>query len=507
MRSLKTLAAAATLAGLLAMPPVMPQAFGAEMAGVAAGVTGSIQVARLTETVGRDVTSGDEIFLGDLISSAEDSQMQVLLLDETVFTIGPNSELIIDEFVYDPETDAGKVAAQVLKGAFRFTTGLVGQKDPDSVSIGTPLGTIGIRGTIVAGVVSGDQALIVLVGPGDEGATKERVGRIEVSNDQGAVSISRSGYGTILGADGPPSPPVAIPLETVNAILGAVGTDRQGRPTQATQKTTEETQEESSNEAVSEEDSGDESGETQTAQTDTSGGSTPPASAATPTQTPGPSTPQSSPATPATTPVSSSSLSGNIGGVDVASLAGSEIDVAVGGNEVAADTASSSSSNNDETEEVATSTNVVDGVTTISDLVSVTTGSASMSGGGNLTGDQGSTGSFTFTGTFNFGNQTAHFQMDGSWTGTNAGSYSINAGPDTYTSIFEKGGERFSSFSDGDLEPFKDTDNDFQLNNATSGTVNLRIRNANGVVAGALDTSVSIVDGSETITGSATATR
>lgn len=491
MRSLKTLAAAATLAGLLAMPPVMPQAFGAEMAGVAAGVTGSIQVARLTETVGRDVTSGDEIFLGDLISSAEDSQMQVLLLDETVFTIGPNSELIIDEFVYDPETDAGKVAAQVLKGAFRFTTGLVGQKDPDSVSIGTPLGTIGIRGTIVAGVVSGDQALIVLVGPGDEGATKERVGRIEVSNDQGAVSISRSGYGTILGADGPPSPPVAIPLETVNAILGAVGTDRQGRPTQATQKTTEETQEESSNEAVSEEDSGDESGETPTAQTDSSGGSTPPASTA----------------TPATTPVSSSSLSGNIGGVDVASLAGSEIDVAVGGNEVAADTASSSSSNNDETEEVATSTNVVDGVTTISDLVSVTTGSASMSGGGNLTGDQGSTGSFTFTGTFNFGNQTAHFQMDGSWTGTNAGSYSINAGPDTYTSIFEKGGERFSSFSDGDLEPFKDTDNDFQLNNATNGTVNLRIRNANGVVAGALDTSVSIVDGSETITGSATATR
>lgn len=502
MRCWKSMTAALVLAGLTALP----QAQGAEMAGVAAGVTGSIQVARLTDTVGRDVVSGDEIFLGDSISSSADSQMQVLLLDETVFTIGPNSELVIDEFVYDPETNAGKVAAQVLKGAFRFTTGLVGQEDPDAVSIGTPLGTIGIRGTIVAGVVSGDQALVVLIGPGDEGATKERVGRIEVANDQGTVSISRSGYGTVLGADGPPSPPVAIPVETVNAILGAVGTDRQGRPRQASQSAAAETQEEGGDESVSEEDGGQESGDTQSAQSG-SGSSTPSTASSSPSSTSGQTATRPASASPAATPVASTSLSGNIGGVNVAALAGSQIDVAVGGNDIATGNTATSSSNNDETEEVATSTNVVDGVTTISDLVSVTTGSASISGGGSLNGDQTSSGTFTFTGTFNFGNQTAQFQMSGSWTGTNSGNFSINAGPDAYTNIFEKGGERFSSFSDGDLEPFKDTDEDFQLNGATSGTVNLRVRNFNGIVAGALDTNVSIVDGTETITGSATATR
>lgn len=459
MRSWKTVLTAAVLTGLMAYTP----AGAAEMAGVAAGVTGSIQVARLTDTVGRDAVSGDEIFLGDSITSADDSQMQLLLLDETVFTIGPNAELIIDEFVYDPETNAGKVAAQVLKGAFRFTTGLVGQEDPDSVSIGTPLGTIGIRGTIVAGVVSGDQALIVLIGPGDEGSSKERVGRIEVSNSEGSVSISRSGYGTILGAGGPPSAPVAIPLDTINAVLGAVGTSRQGRP--AAQSQTAATDEQGGEETASDE------GNSQSA-----GGS-------------------------------DTSLTGSIGGASVGSLAGNTLDIAVGGSNQTTDSGATGGKSNDDTGEPAITSNVADRVTTISDLVSVTTGTATMSGSGNLTGDQGSTGSFTFSGTFNFGNQTAQFQMNGSWTGTNSGNYAINAGPDTYTNIFENGGERFSSFSDGDLQPFKDTDNDFTLNGANSGTVNLRVRNVNGVVAGALDTNVSIVDGAETITGSASASR
>ena len=52
-----------------------------------------------------------DMLLGDKLESADASRMQILLLDETVFTVGPNSQLVIDEFVYDPNTDTGKLTA------------------------------------------------------------------------------------------------------------------------------------------------------------------------------------------------------------------------------------------------------------------------------------------------------------------------------------------------------------------------------------------------------------
>ena len=97
----------------------------AEQAGVSAAVRGDVQLTRLPEVVGRQITSGEPIFLTDRILSGPSSGMQILLLDETIFTIGPGSQLTIDEFVYDPETGAGRVSATVARGVFRFVTGKV----------------------------------------------------------------------------------------------------------------------------------------------------------------------------------------------------------------------------------------------------------------------------------------------------------------------------------------------------------------------------------------------
>jgi len=94
-------------------------------AGVSAAVQGQIQIASLGAGVDRIAKSGEDIFLGDSISSGENAGMQVLLLDETVFTIGAQSAITIDEFIYDPATGDGTVTAQVVKGAFRFVTGRI----------------------------------------------------------------------------------------------------------------------------------------------------------------------------------------------------------------------------------------------------------------------------------------------------------------------------------------------------------------------------------------------
>jgi hypothetical protein len=487
----------AGLAGALFLTAALPAAAqDRDMAGVAAGVYGSVQVAALSETVGRSVDSGDEIFLGDRITSAPDSGLQLLLLDETVFTVGPNAELVVDEFVYDPATNAGRVSAQVLKGAFRFTTGLIGQEDPESVSIGTPIGTIGIRGTIVAGIVSGDEALIVLVGPGDEGATKERVGRIEVSNGGGSVTISRGGYGTVLRAGGaPPSAPVPVPDTTMNAILAAVGDRPAAAPAEDPAAAEPAESGESGTGAAG---SGDAGGE--------EGGTRPRAAAPEPAA--GSASAGQRPA-PATAPTPSGTLSAQIGGLSVAALSGAGIDQGRSGSANTGVLTAAAGGTEDTITQTADANTILDGVTSRADLLSVPTGTAEFSGSGTLTGTLGSTGSFSFSAVLNFGKQTGEYQLNASWSGTNAGSIAVNATEGTYDEIMDQG-DTFSSYPGGGIEPFTLADSSLTVTNAESATVRFRARNVGGTVAAAMDTSVVVVDtdnGSETLTGSASATR
>lgn len=204
--------------------PLGAQAQDEVQAGVSAAVRGNVQLARGDSVVGQRLGSGEPIYLRDQITAGTDSGMQILLLDETVFTIGPNSEMTIDEFVYDPATGAGQVAASVTKGVFRFVTGQVAQNDPDKMSVKTPLGTIGIRGTIAGGTVSPERTEIVLLGPGINNNTTERSGAITVSNAQGSVEIERTGFGTVLLPEAPPSPPAA----SSNAFLQGLRSGTQG---------------------------------------------------------------------------------------------------------------------------------------------------------------------------------------------------------------------------------------------------------------------------------------
>jgi hypothetical protein len=200
-------------------------------AGVSAAVRGQIQIASLDAAVGNLAKSGDGIYLGDKITSGENSGMQVLLMDETVFTIGAQSAIAIDEFVYDPETEGGKVAPQVVKGAFRFVTGRIANRRPTAMSVKLPVGSIGVRGTIAAGRVDGNSSLVVLLGPGTNTDTDERIGRILVSNAGETVEISRAGFATTI--DGPnavPIEPFQLPLADLKALTQSL--DQNAAPRQ-----------------------------------------------------------------------------------------------------------------------------------------------------------------------------------------------------------------------------------------------------------------------------------
>lgn len=114
--------------------------------GVAAAVN---QDARRTPpgAATRTVVLGDTLIYRERIETAGDGLVQILLVDGSTFTVGANSDLVIDEFVYDPDAGTGRLVASFGKGVARFVGGKL-SKNPGGVTVNTPVGTIGIRGGI-----------------------------------------------------------------------------------------------------------------------------------------------------------------------------------------------------------------------------------------------------------------------------------------------------------------------------------------------------------------------
>lgn len=136
----------------------------AENIGVAAAVTNKV-----TGTVGtqkRSLARGDGVFQQEIIETASASTTQLLFRDETALTVGPNSRVVLDTFVYDPKTNTGKVILNATRGAFRFVTGSI---DPRSYEIRTPSATIGVRGSIIEWAYDSAGNLVVYL---TEGATE-----------------------------------------------------------------------------------------------------------------------------------------------------------------------------------------------------------------------------------------------------------------------------------------------------------------------------------------------
>jgi hypothetical protein len=229
VRPIAAALAASLLAGLAFVSLAQAQT---QQAGVTAAVRGRVELAAVPGEVGRLVRSGEPVYLGNAVKSGPDSGLQILLLDQTTFTIGPDSEITIDRFIYDPQSGAGKVSASVAKGVFRFVTGRVAQNNPSDMEVKLPVGIIGIRGTIALGSVDDGKgngangangnvsAQVVLVGPGKDLEGNNRPGGLNLAANGGASqNITQPGFGSVFGAGGWGTPQFFTPQ-----MMGALTT-------------------------------------------------------------------------------------------------------------------------------------------------------------------------------------------------------------------------------------------------------------------------------------------
>jgi hypothetical protein len=92
----------------------------------------------------RTLTVGTKIASKERIQTSGSGSLQVMFNDKTTLTIGPNSDLVVDNFVYNPKASGGAFAASLTKGALRFVGGQISHKS--GATITTPVATLVIRG-------------------------------------------------------------------------------------------------------------------------------------------------------------------------------------------------------------------------------------------------------------------------------------------------------------------------------------------------------------------------
>ena len=152
------------------------------------GIVGAVSGTAKTNT--RELKAGDKIYLNETIYAGIDSGTQILLLDQSTFTIGSDSEVVMDTFIYDPATNDGKIVANVKKGSLKIISGLISKKNPDSLTVNVPEGTLGSRGTEFQTIVSNQKTDTLLIGPGKNNTLGLRPGAVLVGNNLGQTLLS-----------------------------------------------------------------------------------------------------------------------------------------------------------------------------------------------------------------------------------------------------------------------------------------------------------------------------
>jgi len=175
------------------------------VSGVIAVTTAPVQVTYQDitgEHIGRKADTGDPIFLNDVIMTGADVTMQVMLKDQTVFTMGPDSSIRFDAFIYDPADGAnGSLSAQVLNGSFKFISGKIADNNPDGMVLKLSHTTAAIRGTSVAGRVNTDGSATLLLLLGAVSLQRNDI------PDAAVTDIFRSGWGVTITETGSASDP------------------------------------------------------------------------------------------------------------------------------------------------------------------------------------------------------------------------------------------------------------------------------------------------------------
>ena len=178
--------------------------------------SGTAVIKRGKDTI--QIVKGTEIKTNDKVET-KNGKVKIVFKDDTNVTVTESSSLVIDDFVYDPKSGAGKLGLKAAAGTVRYVSGAIA-KDPKNVKINTPTAAITVRGTDFVMAVSETGASMIMLMPTCE--TEQNVnlkgltcgsGAIDVETPAGIVKLNRPYQATLVETlNGMPSPAVIVAL-------------------------------------------------------------------------------------------------------------------------------------------------------------------------------------------------------------------------------------------------------------------------------------------------------
>jgi hypothetical protein len=120
-------------------------AMGEEPIGKTKTGKGDVSVIRNGKVI--PVNIGDKLYPKDIIRTGAKSSVGIIFEDNTILSLGPKSEIVIDEYIFVPEKGMLSMIIRMIKGTAAYISGIIGRQSPESVKFQTPDATIGIRGT------------------------------------------------------------------------------------------------------------------------------------------------------------------------------------------------------------------------------------------------------------------------------------------------------------------------------------------------------------------------
>jgi hypothetical protein len=111
-------------------------------------VSGSAFIIRQGQSMPAQI--GQLVFEGDGLRTAADGRIGVTMNDDTRVSVGPGSEIRIDQFLYAPAEGRLGFALAIVRGFVAYVSGRIAKLSPDSIRLETPSATVGVRGTRLA---------------------------------------------------------------------------------------------------------------------------------------------------------------------------------------------------------------------------------------------------------------------------------------------------------------------------------------------------------------------
>lgn len=133
--------------GLLMLCAAAPcgAAAGEEVAGVVKNAAGPATITRDGRSF--PAAAGAKLRAGDVLATGPGGSMGVILRDDSVLSLGPDSSVAIRKFLFAPAEGKLGLLVRISRGTLACISGLIARIAPESIRFETPAATIGIRGT------------------------------------------------------------------------------------------------------------------------------------------------------------------------------------------------------------------------------------------------------------------------------------------------------------------------------------------------------------------------